>query len=112
MKDLASMLVGPLAWLSLFTLVYGLHGLLCGLGLGGAEMFGQPMLRLVLVLAWLAAIGLQAAILAVLYSSSFTVSSAFVGHVSRLTAWVGLVATVWTLAPIAATTPCTPNLPA
>lgn len=104
--DLVRILIGPLAWLSLFTVIYGLHGIICGLGLGGTEMFGLPLLRLVLGLAWAGAIALQAVIVIALYGRRFGAASAFVRNVSRTTAWVGLVATIWTLAPIAAATSC------
>ena len=106
MTDLARILVGPLAWLAAFSAVYGLQGLGCALGWAGIDTGGVPLLRAGLAAAWLAAIALQAAILAGLYSRRFGAHPGFARSVSRMTGWVGLVATLWSLFPVVATSAC------
>lgn len=106
MTDLVRILIGPLAWLASFSAVYGLHGVACGFGWAGVEVWGLTLLRLALAAAWIAAIALTGVILAGLYSRRFASSSGFVRGVSRMTGWVGLVATLWSLFPVVATSSC------
>lgn len=106
MKDVLRILCGPLAWLAAFTAVYGLHGLICGHGVGGEVLGAMSLPRVLMATAWLASILLLGGLLWGLYSPRFASSSAFVTIVSRITGWVGLVATVWTLFPTVITTYC------
>lgn len=106
MMDLVRILVGPLAWLGAFSGVYGLHGVACSFGWAGAELWGLSLFRFALTAAWVAAILLLGAILAGLYSRRFASPSGFVRNVSRTTGWVGLVATLWSLFPVVATSSC------
>jgi hypothetical protein len=104
--DLLRILVAPLVWLASFSAVYGLHGLACAQGWGGAEMAGVSLARLLLSFAWLGAIAVQVAILVGLHSERLASPSGFVRRVSRTMAWVGLAATVWSLFPVVATSSC------
>lgn len=106
MKDVLRVLGAPLLWLVSFSGVYGLLGMICGHGIDGAVfgLFSQQ--RGLLVTAWLLAIAAQAALLWALHTPRFASPSRLVGFVSRGTGWVGLVAAVWTLFPVAATTYC------
>lgn len=88
------------ARLAAFSAVYGLHGLLCGPGWGGGP---AAALR---VAAFAAAVTLQAAILVALYLPRLAPRSPFVRRVSRATGWTGLVAAIWSLLPVLATTSC------
>lgn len=106
MMDLARILIGLFAWLGAFSAVYGLHGIACGFGWAEIDIWGISLLRLALTAAWLAAIALLAVILAGLYSRRFGSSSGFVRGVSITTGWVGLVATLWSLFPVVATSSC------
>lgn len=106
MTDLLRILVGLLVWLGSFSGVYALHGLACALGWGESGLWGFPLLRLILSAAWLAAIGLQLVVLAGLYSPRLASPPGFVRSVSRTTAWAGLLATFWSLFPVAATSSC------
>lgn len=106
MIDLLRILVGPLAWLASFSAVYGLHGIACAFGWAETGIWGLPLLRLALLAGWLAAIAIQAVILAGLYSRRLGSPSAFVRGVSKGTGWVGLFATLWSLFPVAATSSC------
>jgi hypothetical protein len=106
MSDIVRILVAPLVWLASFSAVYGLHGIACAYGWGGIEVAGLTLLRSALTAAWLGAVAVQTVILAGLYSERFGSPSRFVRHVSGITGWVGLVATVWTLFPAATTSSC------
>lgn len=102
MIDLLRILIGPLVWLAAFSGVYGLHGLICGHGID--TVAGLP--RLLLVGAYLATIVMQGVVLAALYAPRFASASSFVRPVSQGTAWVGLVASIWSLFPTVVTTYC------
>ena len=106
MSDLIRILIGPLAWLAAFSAVYGLHGAACGFDWSGIEVGPVSLLRLVLLAAWLCAIAMQAVILWGIYAPRFASGSGFVRGVSRMTGWVGLVATLWSLFPVAVTSSC------
>lgn len=106
MKDLARILVGPLVWLASFSAVYGLHGLICGHDLGGSAG-GLDLARLLMISAYGLAVLVQVAIVRALHQSRLAAArGSFVGFTSRATAWVGLVAAIWTLLPAATTTYC------
>ncbi len=105
MRDLIRILIAPLVWLAAFSAVYGLHGVLCGQNVSG-EVLGLSLPRVLLVAGYGAAILVQLALLWGLYHRRFASSSAFVNAVSRLTGWVGLVATIWSLFPVMVTTSC------
>lgn len=106
MSDLLRILVAPLAWLAMFSAVYGLHGILCANGIEATANGGVSTGRLVFLAAYLLAIAIQGTLLYALYSSKFGSASHFVRFTSRTTGWVGLAATVWTLMPAATTTFC------
>lgn len=106
MSDVARILVGPLVWLGAFSAIYGLHGLACALGWAQVEAAGVSLMRLVLVAGWLGAIAVQAAVLGALHTRRFGAPPGFVRGVSRTTGWVGLVATLWSLFPVVATSAC------
>lgn len=98
MMDLLRILVSPVAWLASFSAVYGLLGILCATT--------TPWTHVLLIAAFGLAVLLQIALLAMLRSRRFGAQTGFVRHVSLTGGWVGLVATVWTLLPVLATTAC------
>ena len=106
MSDIARILFAPLVWLASFSAVYGLHGIACAHGWGGTDIAGLTLLRIALVGAWLGTVAVQTVTVAGLHSERFGSRSRFVRHVSRMTGWAGLVATVWTLFPAVATSSC------
>ena len=108
MKDILRIILAPLVWLVTFTLVYGLHGLLCGHDLTTAMIGEIPLARVLLVAAYVFSVLVQLALLAALYAPRFASGYSFVRFVSRATGWVGLVATLWTLFPVATTSYCGP----
>lgn len=105
MTDLMRILIAPLVWLAAFSVVYGLHGLICEHGIEGA-VTGLPMQRFLLITAYAFAVLIQVALLTVLYHPRLASPSRFVRFVSHATGWTGLVATAWALLPVVMTTYC------
>jgi hypothetical protein len=105
MSDVVRIFGPILLWLALFSGVYGLHGLGCGLGWPEARLGGWPLHRTALVAAAGAAVVLQAG---ALYAVARPLRSdrAFVQGVSLTVAITALVATAWTLAPVVVVTSC------
>ncbi|MGP3698576.1 hypothetical protein [Rhodobacter sp. NSM] len=87
-------------WLAGFSAVYGLHGLICAGGWPG----GRPAL----IAAALAAFALQVALFLGLRSRRFGAPSGFVRRTSLLLGIVAILATIWTLLPVAVTSTCLP----
>jgi hypothetical protein len=107
MTDVVRIVLGPLVWLAGFSAVYALHGFVCAHEWGQVTAGGMSLLRLVLSAAAITAVGLQTGILIALYSRRYSSASGFVRRVSIMTGWVGLVAAVWTLMPVAVSSSCT-----
>ncbi|MEA5160301.1 hypothetical protein U5903_05875 [Cereibacter johrii] len=87
-------------WLAGFSAVYGLHGLVCSGGWPGG--------RLLLIAGGGAVLALQLGFLLALRSRRFGDPGRFVRGTSLLLAVVALVATLWTLIPVAVTSTCLP----
>lgn len=109
MKDVVRILLAPLLCLASFSATYGLHGIGCALGWPEIALWGASVFRVALLTAWLVAILIQVAILIVLHSDRFRAASAFTQWASLATAWVGLVAVLWTVYPVAVITACGGN---
>jgi len=103
--DLLRILVAPLAWLAAFSAIYGLQAVLCAAPPEGM-VAGVSMSRVMLVLAFAAALLVQAVLLVLLLSRRFGAKRGFVRTVSIGGGLVGLAATVWTLFPILALPLC------
>ena len=106
MIDLLRILIAPLAWLAAFSGVYGLHGLGCELAWPEVPLWSLSLLRVALLAAWAAAVLVQIGLLLGLRSARFGSDSHFVRRTSVTLGWVGLIATLWTLQPVAATSTC------
>ncbi|MGY6695080.1 MAG: hypothetical protein ACXIUW_03495 [Roseinatronobacter sp.] len=99
MRWLLWLLSGPMLWAFAFVLVYGLHGMVCA-DISGPE--GLPwQAQLVLISVWLVSM-LAFAPLFLQLSKGTTLSVTL----PRAGAWIGLVATAFTLFPVAVTTSC------
>lgn len=97
-------------WLVSFSAVYGLHGIVCSFPWGTSEgPWAYTLGHLVLIAASAVAIAAQVTLLAALSTRRFGGPAGFVRRVSLALAVVALVATVWTLAPVAALAPCEPQ---
>lgn len=106
MKDLLRILVSPVVWLASFSAVYALHGLVCQLDPGAPGLLGVSWSRITLVVAFVLAVLVQTGLLALLYSPRFGAAPGFARSVSRMSGWVGLVATLWTLFPTLVISSC------
>lgn len=98
---LAWVLAGPTLWAGIFAAVYALHGLGCALDWPAQPLGPFSVHRVVLIAVWLA--GLIAAGLLLMRAPP--------GHgrealIVRLGLWIGLVATLFTLAPLLAASSC------
>lgn len=105
MADILRISVPLTVWLAAFSGVYGLQGLVCsprwmeaGLDLAAG--------RTALLLAWGLSIAIQAALLLALRTPRFASPSRFVRWTSLTLSVVALVATVWTLLPVATVSIC------
>lgn len=99
MRWVALTLAGPALWAVLFSAVYGLHGGLCA-GVSGPEGLATSA-RLTLVALWLAGLLGHAALIWTLPRGD--VLSTRLPH---LGGWIGLVASFFTLFPVAIATSC------
>jgi hypothetical protein len=105
MTDAARIFAPLLVWLALFSGVYGLHGIGCGLGWPDLRLGPVPLHRGALVAAWVGALIVQAALLTAL-AGPLRSGRAFVQEVTLTLAVASLVATAWTLFPVAFATSC------
>lgn len=105
MTDILRLAVPLSAWIAAFSAVYGLQGIVCSDGWTGAGLTPAHG-RAALILAWLAAVALQAGLLLALRAPRFASPSGFVQGVALSLAAVALAATVWTLFPVAAVGLC------
>jgi len=105
-RELLRILLPLLVWLASFSAIYGLHGLGCALGWPEVAWLGLSFFRWALLIAWLAAIVLQLLLLLAVGKWSFGPTSDFYRKVSLATVWSGLIATGWTLFPVAVSSTC------
>ena len=106
MRDVLRILLPPLVWLASFSAIYGLHGVGCALRWPEVAMPVMSLFRWLLFLAWLAAVLAQVGLLLALRSERFRSDSPFIRWTSTAMSWVGLIATLWTLYPVAVLAPC------
>jgi hypothetical protein len=93
-------------WLASFSAIYGLHGLACSANWTSAAFLGLPLARAALVAAWIAAIALQLGLVFAMKSHQFGSRSLFVRWISVTLSLAALVASLWTLFPVVATSAC------
>ncbi|GAD57513.1 hypothetical protein [Limimaricola cinnabarinus] len=91
-------------WLAAFSAIYGLHGLLCSSR--WAAVAPELPGRVLLVGATIAALALQALLLAFLRSPRWPQPDAAIRRVSMVLAVAALVGTAWTLIPALAMSHC------
>lgn len=106
MRDVLRISVPLTVWLASFSAIYGLHGVICSGGWPSVAMLGIPLSRVVLVLAWMSATGLQIALLLAVRSAQFGSASTFVRRTSIILSVAALIATLWTLFPVVVTSTC------
>lgn len=106
MRELLGILLPLLVWLASFSLIYGLHGLGCAYGWTDLTGLGISLFRWTLLVAWFAAILAQLLLLGAVRKQLSNQTSNFYRQVNLATAWSGLIATAWTLFPIAVSSTC------
>jgi hypothetical protein len=107
MMDFLRIFTPLLVWLALFSGVYAVHGLGCGLGWDSVGLGEWSLHRAALVGAWAGAIAVQAGTL-YLIAGPLQSPAAFARWLSLALAVSGVVAMVWSLFPVAVTTYCVP----
>jgi hypothetical protein len=105
MSDILRISVPLTVWLAAFSAVYGLHGLICSPRWAEAGL-DEAAGRWALILIAILVLALEAALLVALRTPRFASSSAFVRVLSLGLAVVALVASAWTLVPVATTSAC------
>jgi hypothetical protein len=105
MTDIVRIFAPLLVWLALFSGVYGLHGIGCGLGWPDLRLDGLSLHRLALLSAFGASLAVQAALLFAL-ARPFRSGHSFVQGVTLTLAVTALLATGWTLFPVIFASSC------
>lgn len=96
------LIAGPAVWALAFAAAYGLHGLGCELGWPARTLGPVSLQRAVIVLVGLA--GVIACLLLLVGTRTHLGPRA---GLPRIGVWIGLVATLFTLAPVLFATTCT-----
>jgi hypothetical protein len=105
MTDILRLSLPLSVWIAAFSGVYGLEGIVCSdQWVTGGLSLGQG--RMALIAAWAAAVAVQVILLVGLRMPRFASSLPWVQRVSTILAWVALVATMWSLLPVATTSLC------
>jgi len=105
-RDLLRILLPLLVWLASFSAIYGLQGLGCAFGWTEIALPGLSLFRWTLMGAWLSAILVQLLFLLAVREWPFGSTSDFYRKAKLATAWSGLIATGWTLFPLAVSSTC------
>lgn len=95
------LIAGPTAWAAAFSLAYGLHGLGCERGWPALDVGPTSLQRVAIALPSLAAIALCLVLLA-----RVTTALGPQAGIPRLGLWIGLIATLYTMAPVLVATSC------
>ena len=106
MRDVIRILLPLLLWLASFSAIYGLHGIGCASRWPEIAVGPISLFRWLLLAAWMAALLAQIGVLAALRSERFGSPAPFGRWTSLALGWVGLVATIWTLHPVAVISTC------
>ncbi|MBX9454603.1 MAG: hypothetical protein KL863_00480 [Rhizobium sp.] len=103
MIDILRLSIPITVWLATFSAIYGLHGLLC------SDRWSAPAAsggQTILIGAWAFSIVAQAGMLFALGNSRMASPSPLTRRISVGLAVVALVANLWTLFPVVATSHC------
>jgi hypothetical protein len=107
MRDVLRLSLPLTLWLITFSALYGLHGLICAGNWGADPGLGSlPLGRTALLAAAAVALLTQGAMIFLLFGSRVGAASGFLRQTSLALAVVALVATVWTVVPIALLPTC------
>ena len=106
MNRLLRAMAGLILWGAAFNAVYALEGLGCALGWGSIDWGAGTALRTALVGAWTAALLAHLALIGWLLRERRRAPNAFWSPLESGLAFVGLIATSWTLLPVVAMRTC------
>lgn len=98
---LARALAGPILWGALFSLVYALHGAGCNLGWTDRPVLFTDLHHAAMWVAWLVGLVLHVVLVVILPAGTGRARWVIVAG-----SWIGLVASVFTLFPVIATSTC------
>lgn len=98
---LARMLAGPMLWAALFSAVYALHGAGCALGWPAIATPLGPLHPAAMIAVWLAGLALHSILMV-----SLPTGPARAQRLPRMGAWIGLVASTVSLAPVVVLSTC------
>lgn len=106
MRDILRLSLPLTVWLVCFSGVYALHALVCSdrLATGGASV--PDLGHSVLLFGWAVSIVVQVGLLVALSGSRFGGPKGFMRSITLALAAIGLMATLWTLGPVALIRPC------
>ncbi|WP_299360809.1 hypothetical protein [uncultured Paracoccus sp.] len=105
MMDILRISVPITVWIAAFSAVYGLEGIVCSdLWTAAGLSLGQG--RAALIASWAAAISLQVAMLVILRLPRCGSPLPWVQRLATILGFAALVATVWSLMPVATTSLC------
>lgn len=105
MTDILRISLPLTVWIAAFSAVYGLEGIVCS-GRWAAAGLGPDQGRAALIAAWAVAIAMQVGLILWLRMPRFASDLPWVQRVGTILAWVALVATVWSLMPVATASIC------
>lgn len=94
-------LIGPGLWAAGFAAVYGLHGMGCALGCDASQVGPVTGHRLAMIAVW--GVTLAACLWALIWLPR---GAGLSRRLPRIGAWIGLGATLFTLAPLLVATSC------
>lgn len=101
MRWLARLIVGPTVWAAAFAAAYGLHGLGCELGWTALQLGPVSAQRAAILL-----VGLLAALVCVALLAQVDRRLGVEAQLPRIGLWIGLGATLFTLAPVLVASTC------
>lgn len=106
MTEILRAIAGLLLWSLAFATIYGLQGLGCAYGWAEIPIAGISLMRAMLVGGWLVFLGLHGALILALSDSALGARDPFFRRLSLTIAITGLVASLWSLFPVAVISIC------
>lgn len=106
MRDLFSILIGPVVWLAAFSAIYAFQGWICSTSTDWSGHITANSWQLLLTAVWVVVTATQVLVIVLLHREALGPVSKFTRRVSALTAWTALIAAIWTMFPVAVLPPC------
>lgn len=106
MSVIFQLLAPLLLWLASFSAIYGLHGLGCAQGWSAVEIGPLSLFRMALVVAWGVVVAAQIMLFRLVRNRIRRAPKRDLPKTRLIIGWTALVASVWTLFPVAVLTSC------